>query len=72
MGYVFDWDHNKAQLNIRKHGVSLDEASTVFGDSLSLLMRDPDHSTVDEDRYHCLACRSIKGCWWLHSLKGPR
>lgn len=50
MGYVFDWDPKKAQSNRRKHGVSFDEASTVFGDSFALLMMDPDHS-LEEDRY---------------------
>ncbi|MEW6686204.1 MAG: BrnT family toxin [Candidatus Edwardsbacteria bacterium] len=50
MGYIFDWDPKKAQSNLRKHGVSFEEASTVFGDSLALLMRDPDHS-FEEERY---------------------
>ena len=36
--------------NLQKHGISFDEASTVFGDPLSLLMPDPDHS-ADEERY---------------------
>jgi len=36
--------------NARKHGVTFDEASTVFGDPLSLLMPDPDHSLA-EQRY---------------------
>ena len=50
MGYVFDWDPEKAESNLRKHGVSFEEATTVFGDSLALLMADPDHS-ADEERY---------------------
>ena len=50
MGYTFEWDPEKADGNIQKHGVSFDEASTVFGDPLSLLMPDPDHS-ADEERY---------------------
>lgn len=50
MGYVFDWDPEKAESNLRKHRVSLEEASTVFGDPLALLMTDPDHSH-EEDRY---------------------
>ena len=50
MGYVFDWDPEKAESNLRKHGVSFDEASTVFGDPLALLMTDPDHS-AKEERY---------------------
>ena len=50
MGYIFEWDPRKAESNGRKHGVSFDEASTVFGDPLSLLMPDPDHS-VGEERF---------------------
>ncbi len=50
MGYLFEWNRNKADSNARKHGVTFDEASTVFGDPLALLMTDPDHS-VGEERY---------------------
>jgi uncharacterized protein len=50
MGYIFEWDARKAGLNLRKHGVGFDEASTVFGDPLAFLMPDPDHS-VEEMRY---------------------
>jgi len=50
VGYVFDWDPEKAESNLRKHGVSFEEASTVFGDPLALLMTDPDHS-AKEERY---------------------
>ncbi|MDP2856417.1 MAG: BrnT family toxin [Bacillota bacterium] len=58
MGYVFDWDPEKAESNLRKHGVSFEEASTVFGDPLALLMKDPDHS-FEEERYLLLG-RSIR------------
>ena len=50
MGYIFEWDPKKAEGNARKHGVAFDEASTVFGDPLALLMPDPDHS-LGEKRY---------------------
>lgn len=50
MGYIFEWDPVKAEANVRKHGVTFDEASTVFGDPLNLLMADPDHS-LDDERY---------------------
>jgi len=50
VGYEFDWDPRKAQSNVRKHGITFEEASTAFGDPLSLLMPDPDHS-LDEERY---------------------
>jgi len=48
VGYIFEWDGKKAESNARKHGVTFDEASTVFGDPLALLMPDPDHSLVED------------------------
>jgi uncharacterized protein len=46
----FDWDENKAASNLSKHGVSFDEAKTVFNDPLYVDFYDPDHSD-DEERY---------------------
>jgi uncharacterized DUF497 family protein len=40
----FEWDAEKATANVRKHGVSFNEASTVFADTLSATVHDPDHS----------------------------
>jgi len=48
MGLRFAWDARKAARNVAKHGVSFDEASTVFADSLSLTIPDPDHSDEEE------------------------
>ena len=57
MAYVFEWDASKAKSNERKHGVTFDEATTVFGDALAMLMHDPDHSE-DEPRYLLLGMSS--------------
>lgn len=46
----FEWDPRKAEINLRKHGVSFTEAGTVFGDELAITVPDPDHSK-DEERY---------------------
>jgi hypothetical protein len=46
----FDWDENKAEHNLSKHGVSFEEAKTVFDDLLYVDFYDPDHSE-DEERY---------------------
>jgi uncharacterized DUF497 family protein len=46
----FEWDERKAAVNRRKHGVSFDEARTVFYDESALLRPDEGHSE-DEDRY---------------------
>jgi uncharacterized protein len=43
----FEWDPAKASQNLRKHKVSFKEASTVFGDALSVTFADPDHSVVE-------------------------
>jgi len=43
----FEWDRAKAQRNLRKHGISFDEAVTVFYDSLSMSFEDPDHSASE-------------------------
>jgi uncharacterized protein len=40
----FQWDPPKAAANRRKHGVSFEEAATIFGDPLAATIRDPDHS----------------------------
>lgn len=50
MALRFSWDPAKAAGNVRKHGVSFEEAVTAFGDPLSLTMRDPEHSE-SEDRF---------------------
>jgi uncharacterized protein len=47
MGLRFEWDNRKAESNLRAHGVSFREATTVFGDSLSITISDPDHSTAE-------------------------
>jgi len=46
----FEWDANKSASNIKKHGISFDEAKTVFTDEYARLISDPDNSQ-DEDRF---------------------
>jgi uncharacterized DUF497 family protein len=50
MPLTFEWDLPKARLNLTKPGVAFEEASTVFGDPLSLTIPDPEHSQR-ENRY---------------------
>ena len=40
----FEWDEEKASANISKHGVSFEEAASVFGDVFAITFPDPDHS----------------------------
>ena len=46
----FEWDPEKAAVNVKKHGVEFAEAMTIFGDPLELTIADPDHSE-DEPRF---------------------
>ena len=59
MPYQFEWDVDKAAANLQRHGIPFDEAVTVFGDPLSVLLPDPDHS-IGEARYLVLGL-STKG-----------
>ena len=53
----FSWDSKKARSNARKHGVSFEEAQSVFSDENGLLLDDPDHSEAEE-RYLLLGLSS--------------
>ena len=66
----FEWDPRKAKANLSKHGVSFDEASTVFIDRRGKIRFDPTNSDV-EDRFIQLG-RSKKGCLLLvcHCYRG--
>lgn len=44
----FEWDEEKARQNLRKHGVSFNEAATAFYDPLSATFDDPDHSEGEQ------------------------
>ena len=50
MSFTFEWDPEKASENEAKHGVSFPEATTVFGDPLSVTIPDPAHS-IGEERF---------------------
>ncbi|EQA08044.1 BrnT family toxin [Glaesserella parasuis] len=44
----FEWDKKKAEINEKKHGITFDEAITVFYDDHAILIADPDHSFYEE------------------------
>jgi uncharacterized protein len=69
MGNIeFAWDRLKARSNLVKHGVSFEEAQTVFLDASARLINDPDHSE-DEDRFLLLGysfqarCLIVSHCY---------
>lgn len=49
-GLKFSWDARKAAANLKGHGISFEEAKTIFSDEYARLIPDPDHS-YEEDRY---------------------
>jgi hypothetical protein len=53
----FEWDKSKATINLKKHGVSFEEAKSAFSDERAKLIADPDHSE-DEDRFILLGYSS--------------
>ena len=48
MALQFEWDPRKAASNLAKHGISFEEAATVFGDPLGRIVDDPRHSSEEE------------------------
>lgn len=54
----FDWDERKAAANLRKHGVSFEEARTVFMDDFALVIPDEEHSEED-DRFIILGLSGV-------------
>lgn len=47
---IFEWNKKKSEINVKKHGISFEEAVSVFVDEDAVLFDDPDHST-EEDRF---------------------
>lgn len=67
--YYFDWDENKNRINLEKHGITFEEASTVFFDDRAILFDDPEHS-IDEDRFLLLGMsETAKVCIVCHCYR---
>lgn len=47
---IFEWDAKKEKLNVKKHGISFEDAKAAFYDETAIVFHDPDHSE-DEDRF---------------------
>ena len=62
----FEWDREKAQTNVRRHGVTFEEASEVFADDLSSTAADPDHS-AEEQRFVIFGSREGRDSSSSHS-----
>ena len=46
--FKFEWDDQKAVSNMQKHGVSFEEAVSVFGDGMALTFADTDHGEMED------------------------
>ena len=67
--YHFDWDENKNIINMEKHGLSFEEASSVFFDDRAILFDDPVHS-MEEDRFLLLGMsETAKVCIVCHCYR---
>jgi len=66
MSVRFEWDKDKAGANFEKHGVSFDEASTVFNDPLACIFDDEAHSASEKREIiigHSIANRLLLVCF---------
>ena len=65
VSYDFEWNSVKALANLHKHGVSFDQAATVFLGALALTVFDETHSALKE-RWFTLDTMRTAHCWLLH------
>lgn len=66
----FEWDENKNKINQRKHGISFDEVTSVFRDTLAIVFDDPDHSD-NEERFLIIGTSDKRGiCLVSHCYRG--
>ena len=71
-GLAFEWDWKKETANRRKHSVGFAEASTVFGDPLSITIPDLDHA-ASEERFVILGMSSERKLLVVvHTMRGAR
>ncbi|MBR3545802.1 MAG: BrnT family toxin [Oscillospiraceae bacterium] len=65
---LVEWDDNKNQINIRKHGISFETAALVFADEERIEYYDKLHS-LEEDRYIVLGC--VQGILYVvYTMRG--
>jgi len=67
----FEWDPQRAEVNLRKHRVSFEDAQSVFSDERALLIDDPDHSE-DAERLVLLPLAKAFACSSLSTVSEPR
>ena len=66
----FEWDEHKNTINQKKHGISFEEARSVFEDEFAILFDDPDHS-IEESRFLIIGTsQTEKICIVSHCYRG--
>ncbi len=65
----FEWDPAKAESNEKKHGISFQEAKTVFWDEQGLVLEDPDHRLGEERLILLGLSRSLRLLVVVHTLR---
>ena len=74
MALTFEWDEEKSKKNFKKHGVTFEEAKTVFNDPSAITIDDPDHSD-EEERYLDIGLSSngrVLVLWYTERQKNIR
>ncbi len=66
----FEWDEEKAEKNLAKHGVSFLEAAETFADDEAVEYFDAEHSTIDEQRYARVALSSTRLLFVVYTERG--
>ena len=66
----FEWDEEKADENLTKHGVSFSEAAETFADDGAVEYFDAEHSTMDEKRYARVALSSSRLLFVVYTERG--
>lgn len=69
---IYEWDAEKAKANLRKHGVSFEEAATVFLDPLALTFPDPYHSGGEEREITIGHSTTVQVVFVAHCRRGNR
>lgn len=67
---IFEWNTEKAQENLKKHGVSFAEAETAFEDFYAIESLDEEHSTAEETRFKMLAMAGEKVLVLVYTVRG--
>jgi uncharacterized DUF497 family protein len=69
---IYEWDPKKAKANFRKHGVSFEEAATVFLDPFAVTFPDPDHSDAETREITIGRSTRDRVVFLCHTRRGER